>query len=649
MVSAVPMLLALAAVPPEEEQWDTIVVTAQPRPGRVLPPVSEVSKDQLLERQPRSAAEALEGVPGVTARVNSRGETVARVRGSEERQTQVFLDGAPLAVPWDGRADLGLIPAGLIGSVRVTKGAAPIEFGPNAVAGAVDLETRSGGERNLRALGSIGSHGFGEASAVATLPVQEFDLTFAAAGLTRGAEPVASLAALPFSQARSDRRTNTDLDAVSLFGAARYASGPFTVRAYLLHLRSERGIAPESDRDPAVDAPRYWRYPHVEQTQLSVNSSLDLGAQTNLRLVGWRQWFEQTILQYRDVSYAALRGREDDEDDTLGGRFVLTTALAPVRLRLVGTAQTSRHAQVDTVFPSGIAGPRLVYRQNLYTIGTEGDVPIGPARVSLGAAYDRSTNPLTGDKPDQPPNSALAFSGAVRLPLGQGVALAASAGRRSRFPSARELFGEALGRFLPNPGLRPERALLADAELTLSRPGFSLSLNPFLIRSRDTISQRNVTVDGRRLRQRINLSGSRSYGVDAALTATVAPPLTLELTGTILRARADAGDAVFRRLPQRPDYELLTALTYQPTPDVSIRAEFRRVGPAADLGPDDTLPILPAGNEINLRTRWGVASLPGGARLFLTGSIDNLTDDVITPQLGLPLPGRSFRIGFQIG
>ena len=224
MISAVPMLLAAAAIPPEEEQWDTILVTAQPRPRRVLPPVGELSEEQLLERQPRSAAEALKGLPGVTARTNSRGETVARVRGSEERQTQVFLDGAPLAVPWDARVDLGILPAGLIGAVRVTKGAVPIEFGANAVAGAIDLETRSGGELDFRAAASLGSLGFADASAVGTFPVAGVDLTLAASGFTRDAEPVAGLSALPFSQDGSGRRTNTDAQSGTLFAAALSAA-----------------------------------------------------------------------------------------------------------------------------------------------------------------------------------------------------------------------------------------------------------------------------------------------------------------------------------------------------------------------------------------------------------------------------------------
>ena len=200
IATAVMALSAAAATASPE----SILITAERPPSRVLPPVVELNDEQLLERQPKSAADAVKALPGVTVRTNSRGETIARIRGSEERQTQVFLDGAPLAVPWDGRADIGIIPAGLIGTVRATKGAVPIEYGTNAVAGAIDLETRSGGPAAIRAMGGAGSLGFAEGAAVASLPVGAVDFTLAAAGLTRDAEPVASLKALPFSQPIAD-------------------------------------------------------------------------------------------------------------------------------------------------------------------------------------------------------------------------------------------------------------------------------------------------------------------------------------------------------------------------------------------------------------------------------------------------------------
>lgn len=646
LAAASPLLLAFA-LPPDEENWGTITVTGDDG-SRVLAPAVELAEDRLRERQPLSAAETLKGLAGVSIRPNSRGETIARVRGSEERQTQIFLDGAPLTIPWDGRVDLGAIPAGLIGAVRVAKGAAPIEYGANAVAGAVDFETRSGGPANFRTQASVGTLGYGDVAGVATFPVGRLDLTLAAAGLTRDADPVARRDALPFSQPSASRRVNTDLDSASLFAAARFADGPLSMRAYLLHVENQRGVAPESDRDPRTANVRYWRYPGAELTQASITTTVEAGARSEMRFTAWRQWYGQRIDQYTDVSYARLSARQADDDDSLGGRLVVSAGTGPLDLRLVGTALTSRHAQVDTS-GAGVAGARLIYRQNLYSLGAETDIALGRAKASLCLGYDRSSNPRTGDKPRQPTTDALAFSAALRAPVSESVTLTLSGGRRNRFPSARELFAEALGRFLANPDLKPERAWLADAELRWARPGMSVTLNPFLIRAEDTVAQRVVRVNGRNLRQRYNLAGSTSYGVDLTAQGGIAPGLDYEFAGTVLRARADAGSAAFRRLVQRPDYELYGALDWAPSAPLLLRGEVRRVGKAVDLGPAGERARLAPGTEVNLRARVGIGTLSGRTKLYLTGSVDNVLDDVITPQLGLPLPGRAFRIGFQIG
>ncbi|HEY0446320.1 MAG TPA: TonB-dependent receptor plug domain-containing protein [Allosphingosinicella sp.] len=622
----------------------TILITAAPAEDRVLPPATGLQAEALAERQPRSVAEALRGLPGVSARTNSRGETIARVRGADERQTQIFLDGAPLAVPWDGRADIGIVPAGLFGEVLVVKGAAPIEYGPNAVAGVVDLRTRSGEEPLLEATARAGTLGLREGSFVAGGPVGDFALVGAAAGFTRDAESASGLSGL----GGSDRRTNTDADAGALFGAVGYASGPFTGRALLLHHAARRGIAPESPADASLVSPRYWRYPNIALTQLILASNLALGGKSALRLVGWRQWFGQTIDQYSDPSYTRRTARQEDEDDTFGGRATLSAPLAPLTLRLSATAQTSRHAQADTPLPSAAPGPELLYRQNLFSLGAEADLPLGPADATVGLAYDRSETPLTGDKPAQAALAAIAFSAAVRTRLGRGLDLTLSGGRRTRFPTPRELYGEALGRFLLNPDLAPETAWLADAELGWALPGLRVVVNPFLARSDDTLSQRVVQAGGRSLRQRFNLPGSWSYGVDAALTAALARGFALELFGTFLRARSDEAGGAPRRLIQRPSYEAGGAIEYEPSDAFSLRAEVRRSGPAIDLAGDGSIVRLPPGTHLDLRARHRLARLGNGRRLSVTAAADNLLGGTITPQLGLPLAGRSLRIGLRL-
>jgi iron complex outermembrane recepter protein len=618
-----------------------ITVTAPAGRGRVTTPVVGLTGEALLDRQPRSVADALRGLPGVSVRTNSRGETVARVRGSDERQTLVFLDGAPLAVPWDGRVDIGLIPAGLLGGLSVRKGAGAIEYGANAVAGVVDLTTRQEGGV---AVAQAGPHALKNLSAAGVVPLGGLSLTLAAAHQAQAALPVARLGALPFNQPASDRRLNTDLAATSLFAGLGGTAGALEWRASVLNIDARRGIAPEPDRNPG--SARFWRYADWNLTQAQIALELPIGAAT-ARAVGWRQWFGQEIESYRDASYAALRGREIDEDDTVGGRFTLNHPLGPATLRWSLSGQISDHLQTDIAFPPGTRPAALLYRQSLASGGVEADVPLGNTRLTLGLGLDRSANPRTGDKPAQPARQAATFSAALALKPADRVSLTISGGRRNRFPSARELFGEALGRFLPNPALLPEQAWLADAELGWRAGRFTLTLTPFWQRVEGSIGQRIVRVNVVNLRQRFNQAPATSIGIDAAMQVPLADGLTLELTGTALDA-SSAGQPLL----QRPAHEAMLALDWAPKSGLGeafdLRAELRRIGPARDLAADGTLARLAPATEFNLRARVPVLRL-GKAQVSATAAIDNFTNAVILPQMGLPQPGRSIRIGLIVG
>ena len=203
-------------------------------------------------------------------------------------------------------------------------------------------------------------------------------MTLAAGHMSQDALPVADLSRLPYSQDDSAAAapTRRPRPARSSLPSAVTLATPIDWRASVLHFGGSRGIAPESDRDPAVFAPRYWRYPDIDFTQATVGLNARLAPAVNLNITGWQQWFEQTIDAYRSVDYARLRSSEHNDDTTTGGRVTLTNPAGPVTLRWSGTAQSTTHVQTDTAFPPGVPGPELTYRQNLFSLGVEADVPL---------------------------------------------------------------------------------------------------------------------------------------------------------------------------------------------------------------------------------------------------------------------------------
>lgn len=500
---------------------EEVVVTAPKRERRALQPATEFDQAQISERAPIALTDIFKGMPSVGIRTNSRGEAVLRLRGSEERQTGIYMDGAPLSVPWDGRVDLSALPAGIVESVRVTASAAPIEYGPNSVLGVVDIQTPVSVEPGLESLqAELGMQDSSALSAAAGANTNGIDWLVSGGYQRVGGGAVSDGSVIPFGPVEDGERVNTDLESASLFVAAGQEYDHGAARLSLFSVDAERGIANAGHIDPTLGSPRYWRYAHWRFDQLTLNSAFDVGASMSLRSTAWFQHFEQTIDQYTDDSYSDLDSSEDDEDNTLGLRMVLEHPFNAFDVRLVGNAQATRHDQVNTDHVNEGVGPLMSYQQNIYSLGAEIDTAIRADMVfSAAVSYDLATTPRTGGRDPQEDLSDWAGSIAARWYPSDTWQIAGTLGQRTRFPTLRELYGEALGQFLLNPDLRPETTLLGDFtfEHVFRGGALRLRLTPWILRIDDTLSHRNVRADGVRMRQRYNLEGSDGHGVEAGV------------------------------------------------------------------------------------------------------------------------------------
>ena len=632
-----------------ESRIDEVVVTAPKRERRALQPAIEFDEARIDERAPVAMTDIFKGMPSVGIRTNSRGEAVLRLRGSEERQTGIYLDGAPLSVPWDGRVDLSALPAGIVDSVRVTASAAPIEYGPNSVLGVVDIQTPVSVDPGLDSLqAEVGTERSGSLSAAAGARTGGIEWLFGGGYRRVGGEAVSDTSPIPFGPVVNGERVNTDLESASVFVAAGRELDHGAVRLSLFSVDAERGIANAGHIDPSVGSPRYWRYPHWRFDQLAFNSAFDLGPAMSLRSTAWFQHFEQTIDQYTDDSYSALESSEDDEDNTIGLRMVLERPFEAFDLRLVGNAQSTRHDQVDTDHVNGMTSPLTSYRQDVYSLGAEVDTSAGDGLVlSAAASYDLATTPETGGREPQEDMSDWAASLAVRWYPSELWQVAGTLGQRTRFPTLRELYGEALGQFLVNPGLRPETTLLGDVTLErVSRDGsLKLRLTPWILRVDDTLSRRNVEVGGQRFRQRYNLDGSDGHGIEAGIDWDVDQRLEVRFHANWQDLEARIGEDGTRPvLYQRPDLQATVTVDWLFARDWDLFLEARYVGTALDEDEDGSIRELPTSTAVSLRLFRTVHRDETGSWRVYAG-VDNVGDALILPQLGLPQPGRTASLG----
>lgn len=642
------VLLAPPAVLAQTELAEVTVIEKR-RHRHAAQPAFLLDRETFREVTPIALTDIFRRAQSVGIRTNSRGEAVLRLRGSEERQTGIFLDGAPLSVPWDGRVDLSALPAGIIERVRVTASAAPIEFGPNTALGAVEIQTPFSVDSGLaNAQVEMGTETSRAGSATAGVESGRLNWLLAGSYRTVDGENVASRSVIPYGPVRHGYRTNTDIRAGSLFAAAATQPDWGALRVSLLSVDASRGIANQGNFSPESGGARYWRYPDWRFNQLTVNSRAELGRSFTLMTTAWLQHFEQTIEQYTDDRYTAIESAEDDTDRTLGARLVGERSFADVDVRLFGNTQLTEHRQVDTDVLAGTRGPAQEFQQNIHSLGVEIDtMPRSNLQVSGAVAYDSASTPKTGGRPAQEDLEAWAGNVAVRWFAGESWQVAATVGQRTRFPALRELYGEALGEFLLNPGLQPETATLADLTFARTwRDGYSrLRLTPWLLQIDDTLSRRNVTIDGVRYRQRYNLEGSGGRGLEASLDWRFSDRFEFRLNATwqdLIARKEDDGTRPV--LYQRPEFQGALMLDYTFGRDWDFYGEAEYLGVAKDEDENGSVVDLPTSWLVDLRLFRTINAHARGRWRAYAG-LDNALNEVVLPQLGLPQPGRTFKVG----
>ena len=157
-----------------------------------------------------------------------------------------------------------------------------------------------------------------------------------------------------------------------------------------------------------------------------------------------------------------------------------------------------------------------------------------------------------------------------------------------------------------------------------------------------------VQVDGVSKRQRYNTNGSLTYGVEAAATLYITDNFRTEFSAALQDGKVERDENGERpELLQRPDAQVRVALDWQANPRLDLRAEFMHTGESYDLDDDGMLVTLPDANTVNLRGFFQIAEWRG-RDIQITASVDNLTDELVLPQLGLPAPGRMYRVGVRV-
>ncbi len=554
----------------------------------------------------RDAAELLATSPGVVVHESGGLGQSKRVslRGAAPNGTLVLLDGIPLN-GGGGNVDLSRIPAAVVERFEVLRGGS--RFGSGALGGVVNVVTRRP-ERAARAFAeaTFGSFQTSLLHAGATGPLgggQGLLLLHGARSDGRFDFLYDELPELDGNPLETRVRENND----AAFGGAlvkyRRPIGPSAFAEGMAELSLEsRGLA-----GPAANPTGQGR-----QSSRRAAGFLRLSKALPSGEVGGFLWGKQDALSLLEAvpGYALY----EQLDQAVGAEVTFESLVGGCGLFAAASASYEWMREPSSANPAWPKVSALI-GGDVFLLG-------GALVLSPSMRVDQS-GPFTGLSPKLGATYALTSALSVR----------ANAGQSHRAPSFLELYVHQ-GFLWPNPSLRPERALYADAALLFETARSKGSIGGFYSLYEDLISYELSPLLGARP---FNFMAARVFGLEAEAEWAGAEWLSALASYTLLFSQnlKDEPRYYLKELPFRPRHKLYARVSVGPA---IARGRFEVLYQSEQLQNRTGTVSLPARTFVNAGLSSELVFRPKvQASIELKNLLDVRTQDVD----GYPLPPRA--------
>ncbi len=618
--------------------------------GRAEAVLSETVLDaeSLSRAGERPVSDLLRTLVSVSVSQQDRGEWSFMLRGFDQRQVLVLVDGVPLLSPYDGRVDVGKFPAGLLKEIQVIQAGSLRTVWPVGLGGAVNLRTREAGKGRAAVVRAEGAYPAAHAENMT------FSRTFGPVGLllTGGYRkdygwPLSGR----FEKRRNEDgglRENSDSADGHAGGKLSLHVGRHALEATGYFLRGDYGAPPHAMAIP----PRYWRWePWTHyQTQLAHRWRAGRGLRFEERV--FASGLENTLRSYDDDRYRSQDGQaaytstydERQAGFSVGfdGRwrpgFVPAIRLRPSLMgRHVSHAEHWKGEEETEPELSAfrLSGGLLNDWKVLNWLG-----------FSIGMTYEGEfplEHPEGGDEKSM--HFAGPLAGVNFTPL-DGLRLDLSFTRRGRFPTFKERFSGAQDRRIPNPDLRPERAWHTAFDLSWRvHASVGLKLSAYVSFVNGLIRERAMANGMVRLE---NIDETLLAGTEARIGYRPFSTLRLEGSYAFLHARKRSHEPGDEKLLYRPEHKAKFLAVYKPFRWWDVSTDVEAVGSQRyqnDL--NGRYGTFGAYFIWSARTAFPV-SFESGEQVEFWLRADNLLDTNYQGRFGFPGPGRRFWTGLSV-
>ena len=651
-----------------------VVVSAEKAKVKEVAVVNEITAEDIKATNSKTLAEALFYAPGVRVTTGSKNEANVSIHGFAQKQLLVLIDGVPYYETKYGRLDLNQIPTENIAKIEITKGAASVLYGSNALGGVINVITKKPSEK-LYAAASLEASGNDtyRASATNGMKVGIFNYwlnyTWAKSGgykLSDDYEPM-----LTTIQKQPGGKTSEVIQ----------GKGERINSAYESHnVWAKFGIEPQKgseyyvnihylDRDkawsPSTDTVRYFnsrpyftnfaKIPDYTDWGVDLDAKQKVHDKVTLKAKLFYHNHNDSLDSYTNQTYSTQLAHSSYKDYLAGGAFFAD--FQPVKwdiLRFAVHYKKDNHEERDDAY--------LPFAQSAsYTgsVGLENEFNlVDNLSVVTGVSYDwfkvaKSEKADTvkgganaGDFISFSPfptnrNEALNPMLGITYTFFEKTKIFGSVAHKSRFPKLEELYSGKGG----NPNLETEKSW--NYTLGVSRPlsrYAKAGLSAFYYDVSDMISKDGIGWIG----TNYNVGKVQLYGFEVNAEAYPLDGLTLRVDYTYEEARNRSDGRVTDDVTYVPRHKVYAGIQYA-LPVVRTRLDFSMTH-VASLYSQLPTPASPANPELKASDYTifdAKMTQPIWKYFEAYVACKNIFDKNYEPEVGYPAPGRSFWVGLS--
>ncbi len=611
---------------------------------------TKTSYQQIQNTDPTSIENLKILLPSVEFQTNSRGETIFTYRGSQERQTNFYLDGALLSIPWDSRTDLGILNPNIIGKIEFS----PITtlYGPNNMMGIVSLNSF---ERISDGFGGTARIMMGDANTKNLAlthdgRIGKFNYIAAANWLNSDGKIASHDVPTDLYNYNYDSQLipNSYSNQLNFYAKGEYRfSKLFAAGISVNHSTYDKGVIPEENKKP--EKVRFWQYPDNSRLLLTLNTDIHTDAQGKnmIKLTYWFDDFLQNIDSYEDMTYSSLKDGENNEDLTNGFRIINNYSFSDhnsLAVAVNGLATTHDETIIAYADDTAKSTANTEFSQNLFSMGAEYKHILGNCfEVKIGGEYDYSKILKAGlftEADGKTDNGWGAIAGLNYLIVPEHTAFL-NFSRKTRFPGLREAYSAALGKFKVNLDLSPETNMLFELGYVFNIPNFYLKTTAFanlydnmIIKTTDSTTQ---------LEMRANIGSASIYGVEIIANYSFLKYCNINANLTYMYSEGKDEKINVEHLDYRPVLAGGLTAAFKTSIGLSGQAEVDYIGTQyAHAGNNQFDEIAPT-CLLNLRLSYSFMLYNSILELYVRAN--NVFDTYREVKLGIPDAGRMFSSG----